>query len=104
MVIEVICIMFLSYLFYRQGIRQLFKSRLLKDMKADFFAYSFLMITGLLLGTLSSFAVLWLLVEVYHPVLQVVVASLCSIFIGEFLYRRNKYLIKKTLPQSKNSK
>lgn len=99
MIIEVIFVMLLAYLFYRQGIRQLFKSRILNSSKADFFAYAFFMLAGLLLGTLSSLSIMLLWTQFFIPVVQIVTSSLSSIIIGEWMYRRNKYIIQKTVPQ-----
>ncbi|WP_202080004.1 hypothetical protein [Caldalkalibacillus salinus] len=85
--------MFLTYLFYRQGIRQLFKSRIFDSQKSDHLAYALFMFAGLMLGTLSSLAILHL-IEVHIAVLwKVVIASLTSILLGEWMYHRNRHLV-----------
>lgn len=96
--IEVILMMLMAYLFYRQGIRQLFKSRIFNSNKADFIAYAFFMFAGLLLGTLSSLSVMLLWKEYFIPLVQIIMSSLASIVIGEWMYLRNKYIIQKTVP------
>jgi Zn-dependent protease with chaperone function len=105
MIIEVLCVIFISYLMYRQGMRQLFKSRILENRKADHIAYSLFMLSGLLLGSYFSLSLIFLWTESTHEGIQIVVAFITSISAGEWMYLRNKHLVYKMIsPQSKDSK
>jgi uncharacterized protein YacL len=105
MIIQVMCVILISYLMYRQGMRQLFKSRIMDSRKADHIAYSLFMLTGLVLGSFFSISLILMWMESSHRAIQIIVSVITSISIGEWLYLRNKHLIYKMIsPQSKDSK
>jgi uncharacterized membrane protein len=105
MIIQVMCVIMLSYLMYRQAMRQLFKSRILNNMKADHVAYALFMLSGLLLGSFFSLSLIPMWPDSVHSIVQIGVSFICSIFIGEWLYNRNRYLVHKMIaPQTKEKK
>lgn len=105
MIIQVMCVILISYLIYRQGMRQLFKSRIMESRRADHIAYSLFMLAGLILGTFFSISLILMWMDSTHRGIQIIVSVITSISIGEWLYLRNKHLVYKMIaPQSKNSK
>jgi len=103
MFIEIVCVLFLSYMMYRQGIRQLFKSRLFSSLKADHVAYMFFMLAGLSLGTLSTLSIIYNWRPETSINAQIILAGLTSILLGEWMYRRNKNLIYKLISPQQQS-
>jgi hypothetical protein len=105
MIIQVMCVILVSYVTYRQGMRQLFKSRIMDSRKADHIAYSLFMLTGLFIGTFFSISLILTWMESSQMGIQIIVAAITSISIGEWLYLRNKHLVYKMIsPQSKETK
>jgi hypothetical protein len=104
MIIEAICVMFLSYIFYRQGIRQLFKSRIFQSNRADHVAYALFMISGLFLGSLFCLSILFLWFPETPLAFIVLFSSVTSIISGEWMYRKNKRIIEKTVKTDQKEK
>lgn len=104
MIIEAICVMFLSYFFYRQGIRQLFKSRIFQSNKADHLAYALFMISGLSLGSLFCLSVLFLWFPETPTIFIVLLSTVTSIISGEWMYRKNKRMIERTVKTNRKER
>jgi hypothetical protein len=102
MIIQVLFVLFISYLIYRQGLRSLFKSRISENINSDHIAYGCFMLTGLIMG---SYLTLYAISEWMSPlsvIPHIAIISCVSILLGEGLYHRNKYLIYKIIsPQTK---
>jgi len=86
----------LSYLFYLQGIRFLFKSKILSNKYAEHIAYIFLMLSGVSVGeflTLTIFPSFFTLSKWE----LIILATIISIITGEFTYRRYRKLVKRVV-------
>ncbi|GBF11703.1 hypothetical protein [Tepidibacillus sp. HK-1] len=91
----------LSYLFYRQGIRYLFKSRLLSDNRSEHFAYIFLMLSGVALGEYLSLTVIESLFNYLTTWEMIVITTFVSISSGEYVYYRNNKLVQRVVMNEK---
>ncbi|GAB7387513.1 hypothetical protein BSNK01_13500 [Bacillaceae bacterium] len=89
-----ICTLLAAYIAYRQGVRQLFRSKFIDEGASDWPAYALFMLSGLLLGDLIALSLLQEFGETSQLV-QSVSGSLLSIFIGESFYHRNLRLLRK---------
>ncbi|WP_025026764.1 hypothetical protein [Caldalkalibacillus mannanilyticus] len=98
MIIQVICVILVSFIVYRQGIRYLFKSRIMdNNKKADHFAYTAFMITGVIVGSYFTLSFLHNWFPATPVYLQIIVTFVSCILIGEGMYHRNKNLIYKII-------
>ena len=88
----------LSILFYRLGIKNLFRSKILADQKADLFAYGALMLSGVIIAQYLTIEFIPYLFQPSYWEL-VFIATLTSILTGEYVYNRNYRIIKRVLNQ-----
>jgi uncharacterized membrane protein YfcA len=105
MIIQVIFVIFVAYYMYRQGIRQLFKSRIdNNNATSDHLAYMFFMIAGLITGSFFTLYLLSLWLDYATIMVQIILSTVASIIIGEYMYIKNRNLIYKIItPQTKEN-
>ena len=95
---SLICSVLVAVIFYKLGIKSLFRSRILADKNADLIAYASLMLSGV---TIAQYITIEFIPYLFHPSYWefVFIATLASILTGEYIYYRNFHLIKRALNQ-----
>lgn len=93
----------LSYIFYIEGLRLLFRSKLLSNKNASLYAYILLMLSGVTISEYLSLKYLPYFFEL-SKVELILSTTIISIVAGELIYFRNYKLVKKIVAREKNTK
>jgi hypothetical protein len=87
-----------SYLLYKQGLKQLFRRKIIEQSKrSSHSAYFFFMLAGLLLGSFFCFYIFKQWTPQLKLELQILLTTGVSILIGELMYWRNNHMIQQII-------
>lgn len=90
----------ISYIFYINGLRLLFRSKLLANKIASLYAYILLMLSGVTVSEYLSIKYLPYFFE-FTKIELIIVTTTISIITGELIYYRNYKIVKKIVARGK---